>query len=143
MAGFAVALLLAATPLAAEEHVIQMLNIDPNDPERQHVFDPPILRIAVGDTVTFKAIDRGHNTATKRGMVPDGAEGWNGAIDEEVTITFTVPGTYGYVCLPHLEMGMVGLILVGDYTSNFEAAKRVRQIGGARRAFRTLFAAIE
>ncbi|MEM8663353.1 MAG: plastocyanin/azurin family copper-binding protein, partial [Pseudomonadota bacterium] len=56
---------------------------------------------------------------------------------------FTEPGTYGYVCLPHLEMGMVGLILVGDYTVNLEAAKKVRQIGGARRAFRELFRKVE
>lgn len=123
----------------AAEHTVRMLNIDPNDPETQMVFDPPILRIEPGDTVTFVPTDRGHNSASKRGMLPDGAVPWNGALDEELSITFTVPGTYGYVCLPHLEMGMVGLILVGDYTANFDEARKVRQIGGARKAFRALF----
>ncbi|MEM6761897.1 MAG: pseudoazurin [Pseudomonadota bacterium] len=119
-----------------------MLNIDPADPEVQMVFDPPILFIEPGDTVTFVPTDRGHNSASKRGMLPEGAEPWNGALDEELSITFTVPGTYGYVCIPHLEMGMVGLILVGDYSVNFDTARKVRQIGGARKAFRSLFAQV-
>lgn len=141
-ASAALAALLAVgtvAPAAAAEHVVRMLNIDPADPDRQMVFDPPLLMIAPGDTVRFLATDKGHNSASKRGMIPGGAEPWNGAIDEEITVTFTVEGTYGYVCLPHLEMGMVGLILVGDHTANLEAARKVRQIGGARGAFRALF----
>ncbi|MEM1390018.1 MAG: pseudoazurin [Pseudomonadota bacterium] len=125
------------------DHVVRMLNIDPDNPDRQMVFDPALLVIAPGDTVTFVAVDKGHNTAIKRGMLPDGAEPWNGAIDEEISVTLTVPGTYGYVCLPHLEMGMVGLILVGDFAGNFEAARNVRQIGNARKVFRELFLAAE
>lgn len=128
---------------AAETHVVEMRNAAAGDPGTINVFDPPILRIAVGDTVRFKVIDKGHNSASKRGMIPDGASPWNGKIDEEIEITFTVEGTYGYVCLPHLAMGMVGLILVGDHTVNLEAARKVRQRGGAKKAFRALFEQIE
>lgn len=138
-ASAALILFVAVSPAAGTEHFVKMLNIDPQSPDRQHVFEPNVLFIEPGDTVTFVATDRGHNTATKRGMVPNGAEGWNGAIDEEVSVTLTVPGTYGYICLPHLEMGMVGLILVGDYTINFDEARKVRQIGRARSEFRQLF----
>ncbi|MEM8852352.1 MAG: pseudoazurin [Pseudomonadota bacterium] len=138
----ALILLGAMGSAVAAEHIVKMLNIDPDDPERQMVFEPEILFIAPGDTVTFVPTDKGHNAATKRGMLPDGAEPWNGAIDEEISVTLTVPGTYGYVCLPHLEMGMVGLILVGDYTVNFEDARKVRQIGRARTVFRDLFSSV-
>ncbi|MEM7024489.1 MAG: plastocyanin/azurin family copper-binding protein, partial [Pseudomonadota bacterium] len=74
-----------------------MLNADPDDPSQGMVFVPPLLRIEPGDSVIFKAVDPGHNSASKRGMVPDGAEGWNGAMDEDVEVTFTVDGTYGYI----------------------------------------------
>ena len=140
-----VILVLAALPVtssaafASEIHVIEMRNFNPEDPKEANVFTPPILEIDPGDSVLFKMVDKGHNTASKRGMIPEGAEPWNGGIDEEVEITFTVEGTYGYICLPHYQMGMVGLILVGDYTGNLDEAQQVRQRGGAAKAFKVLF----
>ena len=124
---------------AGETHIIEMRNANPDNPTEANVFTPPILQIDVGDSVLFKVIDRGHNSATKRGMIPDGAEPWNGGMDEEIEITFAVEGTYGYICLPHYQMGMVGLVLVGDYTVNLEDAKKVRQRGAAAKAFKVLF----
>ncbi len=38
------------------------------------VFEPALTKIAVGDTVTFVATDRGHNAETIPGMLPEGAE---------------------------------------------------------------------
>ncbi|MEO1018464.1 MAG: pseudoazurin [Pseudomonadota bacterium] len=127
----------------AETHLVQMLNADPNDPNTINLFEPAVLRVEPGDTVKFLAVDRSHNSASKKGMIPAGAEPWNGKIDEEIEITFDVEGTYGYICLPHYAMGMVGLILVGDYTGNLEAARKVRHVGKARQAFRDLFAQID
>lgn len=125
--------------LLAETHLVEMRNTDPNDPNSINLFDPPILKIEKGDSIKFVAVDKGHNSASKKGMLPDGALPWNGKLDEEIKITFNHDGTYGYVCIPHLQMGMVGLVLVGDYTINFEDAKKVRQRGGAKKAFRALF----
>ena len=141
----AIAALIGATPFAAaaEEFQILMLNAAPDDAQHTNVFTPNILRVQVGDTVTFIPSDDGHNTASKRGMLPDGADPWNSPMDEEFSITFTVEGVYGYVCLPHYEMGMVGLIVVGADLSNLEDAKDVRQLGDARGAFRTLFERLE
>ena len=34
-------------------------------------------------------------------------------MNQDVTVKFTAPGLYGYKCLPHFGMGMVGLIQVG------------------------------
>ena len=132
-----------AAAASAETFIVEMRNSDAKDPNSINVFSPPILRIAPGDSVKFVAVDPGHNTASKRGMIPEGAEGWNGKIDEEVEITFEVEGTYGYLCLPHYEMGMVGLILVGDHSVNLAASKKARHPGKARKAFRELFKALE
>lgn len=138
----AIATLMCATPFAvtAEEFEILMLNAAPDDAQHTNVFAPDILRIQPGDVVTFIPTKNGHNTASKRGMIPEGAAPWNSPMDERFSITLTVPGVYGYVCLPHYEMGMVGLIIVGDEMSNLEGAKGTRQLGSARSAFRDLFA---
>ncbi len=137
-------LLIVSTSLAiAETHIIEMRNADTTDSNHLNVFTPPILRIAKGDTIKFVAVDAAHNSASKKGMIPEGATPWNGAIDEEIEITLDVEGTYGYLCLPHYEMGMVGLILVGDYTSNYKQAKKVRHLSKAKKVFRKLFKQIE
>ena len=57
-------------------------------------------------------------------MIPPGATPFKGRINEEIVVKLTVPGLYGYKCLPHLGMGMVGLIQVGKPV-NKEAAARV------------------
>ncbi|MEM6663183.1 MAG: pseudoazurin [Pseudomonadota bacterium] len=124
-------------------HSVLMLNADCGDANLVNVFEPAILRIAAGDSVKFLATDGGHNAASKRGMIPEGAEPWNGAIDEELTVTLTVPGIYGYLCLPHYEWGMVGLIVVDDDLSNLKAAKKIRHPGDARKNFRALFKQLE
>lgn len=119
-------------------HSILMLNAACGDSNTPNVFEPAILRINRGESVTFLPTDAGHNAASKRGMIPEGAQPWNGAIDEVLTVDFTVPGIYGYLCLPHYEMGMVGLIVVGEDLSNLAAAKKVRHPGSARKTFRAL-----
>lgn len=122
-AGLAVPALLPARLTAQTVHEIAMLNVDPENRRRQMVFGPPVLRIQPGDTVQFRAIDRGHNAQSIDGMTPEGAEPFRGRIGEEIAVTLTVEGTYGYVCQPHATMGMIGLILVGDFTTNLDAVR--------------------
>ena len=127
---------LATTPLSAMaaahgDNVVKMLN--KNDDGERQVFDPPVLMIGEGEAVFFEATDRGHNSEANKNILPEGAEAWSGKINEEVTVTFTVPGVYGYYCTPHQSAGMVGLILVGDVTQEMlDAAGEVRQRGKAR-----------
>ena len=137
-------LFLAVTASAhAETHEVKMLNADPDDPSRGNVFSPEVLRIEPGDRVRFEALDKGHNSASKRGMLPEGAEPWNGAMDQEIEVAFTVEGTYGYICLPHYQMGMVGLILVGNHRGNLETARTTRQRGAAAKAFKALLEKVD
>ncbi|GLQ56113.1 pseudoazurin [Devosia nitrariae] len=132
--------ILSATPARAAEVEVQMLN---QGEMGAMVFEPALIRIAAGDTVTFVPTDRGHNAETIRGMVPEGAEGFKGAINQPISVTLDVPGIYGVKCLPHHAMGMVALIVVGDDTSNVEEAKAARQPAKAKERFDALFAEIE
>ena len=136
--GALAALTLAGTARAGTAHRVQMFSAHPTDPARANAFDPDLLHIAPGDSVTFVPSDPSHNSASKRGMIPEGAEPWNSPVDAAFTVTLTVPGIYGYVCSPHYEMGMVGLIVVGGDLSNLSAARAVRHPGRARAAFAAL-----
>lgn len=138
-----VALACPAPVSTEDQHSILMLNADCGDPNTVNVFEPAILRINVGDSVTFIPTDAGHNSASKRGMIPEGAEPWNGAVDEALTVRFTVPGIYGHICVPHYEWGMVGLIVAGEEWPNVEQVKKVRHPGTARKVFCTLLKELE
>ncbi|MBO9473310.1 pseudoazurin [Shimia sp. R10_1] len=123
------AALLVARPSIAQSTVdIQMLNKDPDDKKRRMIFKPLIQVVQPGDTVRFVSVDKGHNTQSVAGMLPDGAEEWKSKISKDFEVTLTVPGFYGYKCTPHTAMGMVGLIIVqGDgILDNYEAAKSVK-----------------
>ena len=87
------------------------------------VFEPSVLKISVGDTVTFKPTNPGHNSASIAGMIPPGANSWDGGMSQEVKVTFTEEGTYVYQCTPHLMMAMVGVIAVGDASVNLSQVK--------------------
>ena len=103
----------------AGSYEVQMLN---TGSDGVMVFEPAVLSINPGDSVTFKATNPGHNSESMEGMMPEGAEGWQGGMGQEVTVTFDQDGVYVYQCTPHLMMAMVGVIKVGS-GSNLEAIK--------------------
>ena len=116
-----VSLLAVAAPLAAE-HEVKMLN---SGETGRMVFEPAVLEIAVGDTVTFLATDPGHNVEYIKDAFPEGAEMVKSKLGETITVTFDVPGIYAYKCAPHLGMGMVGMIVVGEDSANLEQVTAV------------------
>ena len=91
------------------------------------VFEPAVLRINVGDTVTFKSIDAAHNSASIPGMIPAGAIPWNSELSKDLIVSFDVAGIYGYQCTPHSMMAMVGVIEVGNDQSNLSQVKSIAQ----------------
>lgn len=102
----------------AETIQVQMLN---KGEQGAMVFEPSFVQAQPGDTITFVPTDRGHNAATLEGILPEGAEAFEGGMGEEISITVTAEGLYGVECTPHKGMGMVALIQVGAPT-NLEAA---------------------
>ena len=101
------------------EHEVKMLN---SGADGIMVFEPAVIKISKGDTVNFVATDMSHNSASLDGMIPAGADSWNGALSQDISITFTEEGVYVYQCTPHAMMAMVGVIQVGEAV-NLDAVK--------------------
>lgn len=132
--------LLSAVPGIAANVDVQMLN---KGDAGSMVFEPALVRIAPGDTVTFLPTDKGHNAESIKEMTPEGGELFKGALGKEVVASFTVPGVYGIKCAPHLGMGMIAIVVVGDDVSNLDAVKAAKMPRKAQERFAPLFAEIE
>ena len=101
----------------SSEIVIDMLNLR-EDGEKM-VYSQDVVNIEVGDTVKWLPKDGGHNVEFVAG--PESFEiPPKSYINREVSIKFNIPGIYLYVCSPHSIMGMIGIIVVGNDTSNKE-----------------------
>jgi pseudoazurin len=117
----AVALTVASSVVMAAEHVVEMKN---SGADGAMVFEPGFVKAKPGDTVKFVLVDPAHNSVSV--AVPDGAEGWQGAMNQEVSVTLDEEGVYVYKCTPHAALNMAGVIQVGEPT-NYDAAKAAVQ----------------
>ena len=130
-AGAAAAIALAS-PAAAADHVVKMLN---KGKAGAMVFEPSLVKVKPGDTVTFVPTDKSHNAESINAMMPAGAAPFKGKMNQPKKVTFSKPGLYGYKCLPHYGMGMVGVVIVGNASSNLAAAQKVSHPGKAKQVF--------
>ena len=117
-------LILFNLSIFAANYDVKMLN---QNASGVMVFEPAVLKINIGDTVTFKSVDAAHNSASIPGMIPAGASPWNGQLSQDLTVSFDVAGIYGYQCTPHSMMAMVGVIEVGNDQSNMNEVKSAAQ----------------
>ena len=117
-----VLILFASNSMAADE-TIEMLNKSSNE---MMVYSKKVARVNVGDTVFWKATDKGHNVEFIRGGVPEGVEKFKSKFNKDTEYKFTVPGIYAYWCTPHKNMGMIGFVVVGEDKSNLENIKKIR-----------------
>ena len=115
-----ISIFLIQLELVGTTHEVKMLN---QGAEGVMVFEPAYLRINPGDSVTFKAIDAAHNSASIPGMIPENAQIWDSGLSKDLTVSFNEPGIYAYQCTPHVMMAMVGVIQVGDDISNLGTIK--------------------
>ena len=118
----------AATPAAAKEHQVKMLNKGADG--SLMVFEPAYIKVAPGVTVKFLATQKGHNAESVAGMAPTGARPFKGKINEEIVVRFTKDGLYGYKCLPHFGMGMVGIVQVGKPINQAAATAAAQKLPG-------------
>ena len=83
-----------------------------------------VARIGVGGTVEWLPTNKGHNVEFLAGpnmdLLPKRSE-----IDELHSVVFNIPGIYLYGCTPHGNMGMLGLIIVGNDFHNIEKVKEI------------------
>ena len=80
------------------------------------IFDPAVLLVVPGDTVTWVNIGGFHNVNGSLNTYPANPEGFENAVSStswSFTHVFTISGEYNYQCDPHVGMGMVGQVFVG------------------------------
>ena len=126
---------------AAEDKTIEMLNkLD----KRNMVFSLEIVKINSGDTVFWKATDKGHNVEfiSKNG-IPAGVDKFKSKVGKDTEFTFTLPGIYAYWCTPHKTMGMIGFVVVDNDLSNLDSIKKVKFLGKSKKIAAPLIAEIE
>ena len=125
----------------AENTTVEMLN---KLGKKSMVFSTEIVKINSGDTVFWKATDKGHNVQfiSKNG-VPEGVEKFKSKIGKDAEFTFNIPGIYAYWCTPHKTMGMIGFVIVDGDLSNLDSIKKVKYLGKSKKIAKKLIAEIE
>ena len=84
-----------------------------------------VAHINIGDTIKWLPKNEGHNVEFFAG--PDMSSlPLTSEIDEIHSVVFKAPGVYLYGCTPHADMGMLGLIVVGNDLHNLEAIKSIQ-----------------
>ena len=107
----------------AADQTVEMLNrLD----KESMVFEPKIVRVNVGQTVLWKATDKGHNVEFIKNGVPEGVDKFKSKYNKDTEYKFTIPGIYAYWCTPHKNMGMIGFVVVGEDKSNLEDIKKLK-----------------
>ena len=121
--GMTIALATTAPYATAADFEVHMLN---KGKDGAMVFEPGLTKVAKGDTVTFIPTDKSHNAETIKDLIPAGAKPFKGKMNETVKITFDVDGAYAVKCAPHMGMGMVALVVVGEKPANIDAVKSAK-----------------
>lgn len=84
-----------------------------------------IIHINVGDTVEWLPTNEGHNVefiiTPKMVFVPKKSK-----MNEFYSMIFQEDGIYVYGCTPHLNTGMLGLIVVGNDFHNIEDINEIK-----------------
>ncbi len=79
-----------------------------------------VAKIDLGDTIEWVPKNKGHNVefiaAPNMKSLPEKSE-----LDTIHRVTFDLPGVYLYQCTPHGNMGMLGLIVVGNNFDNIDS----------------------
>ena len=119
-----------STTTFAESHTIEMLNKSGNE---MMVYSKKIVKVNVGDTVSWKATTKGHNVEFIRNGTPEGVGKFKSKMNVDVDYKFEVPGIYAYWCTPHKAMGMIGFVVVGEDKSNLDKIKAIKFVGKSKK----------
>ena len=118
------------TNVSAADVTLEMLNkLD----KESMVFSEKVVKINVGDTVFWRATDKGHNVEFIKGGTPEGVEKFKSKYNIDTEYKFTIPGIYAYWCTPHKGMGMIGFVVVGGDKSNLDSIKAIRFMGKSKK----------
>ena len=119
----------------AADTTIEMLNkLD----KEYMVFSEKVVYIDSGDTVFWKATDKGHNVEFVKGAVPTGVKAFKSKLNVDTEYKFGIPGIYAYWCTPHKTMGMIGFVVVGNDLSNFNDVAKKKFLGKSKKIAKTI-----
>ncbi len=119
----------------AADTTIEMLNkLD----KEYMVFSEKVVYIDLGDTVFWKATDKGHNVEFVKGAVPTGVKAFKSKLNVDTEYKFSIPGIYAYWCTPHKTMGMIGFVVVGNDLSNFNDVAKKKFLGKSKKIAKTI-----
>ena len=121
---------IVVTNVSAADVTLEMLN---KLGKETMVFSEKVVKVNVGDTVFWKATDKGHNVEFIKGGTPEGVGKFKSKYNVDTEYKFTIPGIYAYWCTPHKGMGMIGFVVVGDDKSNLDAIKAIRFMGKSKK----------
>ena len=127
-----------STPSFAADVAIEMLN--KNADGQKMVYSQEVVKIEVGDTVTWLPRSKGHNVEMISSPNKMKFKSKNGT---KARITFETPGIYYYLCTPHKGMGMIGLVVVGNDMSNIDDVKKAKAYGKSKKKLKKLLASLE
>ena len=127
-----------STPSFAADVAIEMLNKDADG--NKMVFSEEVVKVDVGDTVTWLPSSKGHNVEMISSPNKMKFKSKNG---KEAKITFETPGIYYYLCTPHKGMGMIGLVVVDNNISNIDDVKKAKAYGKSKKKLKKLLASLE
>tara|TARA_B100002052_G_C15676334_1_gene504034 strand:+ start:218 stop:652 length:435 start_codon:yes stop_codon:yes gene_type:complete len=119
-----------STSAFSANETIEMLN---KQGKEMMVYSKKVVKVNVGDTVFWKATDKGHNVEFIKGGVPEGVDKFKSKFNKDTEYKFSIPGIYAYWCTPHKSMGMIGFVIVGDDKSNIEAIKSIKFMGRSKK----------
>ena len=108
--------LVLAAMLMAKQAMAEVIQIEFTQFD---TFSIEVANIGVGDTVEWLPKNKGHNVEFLAG--PDMADlPPKSNMNEFHSVRFDKQGVYLYGCTPHLNMGMLGLVLVGNDLHNID-----------------------
>ena len=117
-----------------EEVTVEMLN---KLEKENMVFSNKIVKVNIGDTVFWKATNKGHNVEfIMKGGVPEGVEKFKSKVGKDTEYTFLIPGIYAYWCTPHKTMGMIGFVIVDGDLSNIDSIKNIKYLGKSKKSLK-------
>ena len=129
------AILFISTSASAADMTIEMLNKDADG--NKMVFSEEIARVDIGDIITWVPTTKGHNVEMISSPNHMKLKSKNG---KEVKISFDKAGIYYYWCTPHKGMGMIGLVVVGNDTSNIDQIAKAKAMGKSKKKLKKLLA---
>jgi pseudoazurin len=133
--------LFVSSSIFAEDATVEMLN---KLEKENMVFSIKIVKVDVGDTVFWKATNKGHNVEfIMKGGVPEGVNKFKSKVGQDTEYTFLIPGIYAYWCTPHKSMGMIGFVVVGKDLSNLDSIKSIKYVGKSKKVAPEIIAQLE